>query len=568
MSLSEYKQGRIPASNKNRMWLLHGTGFETFGEKDASEDCDMPKFGPDEILVRHDVVGLCGADVKLIRLGQQHPRVTFDLSQKPIAVGHEVALTVVGVGENLKNRFKAGDRFIVQPDVYKGGVGYGYGFAIHGGLSQYAVLDDRVLDGDAGCYLLPINPWTGYAESAIIEALAAVVAAYRLKFRNSLKPGGTTWVIGSNRARKDGYTIGQGFDAESHPDKLILSNVPPAFESWLKQRASRLGVEVIDLPDLSKSPAEPIDDIVLLGADPELIEKASPCLNVNGVLTVMDVAPLSRKVSIGMGRVHYDRWVLAGTTSLDVSDAYLYPKTRSDLKPGGRAWFVGSGGPIGKTHVQTALASKNGPKTVVCTDLSAERIQAVQQSYMDEAREKGIEFVCMTNDNPHYNQKLAEASKDGFDNIIVCAPAADAISAAYPYLAEDGVINIFAGVAKDAKVEVDLSSAWMKGTRTIGFSGSTVDDMRKTLEMIETGEFAPARLVMAIGSMEAAKEGLQAVMKAVYPGKIAIYNHIKEFPLTPLAELKNSLPGVADKLGNRNEWTREAEEEFLKLMLE
>ncbi|NPV77709.1 MAG: zinc-binding dehydrogenase [Anaerolineae bacterium] len=566
MKLETYKQGKIPTSTANRMWLLHGTGFESFGHNDAPETCEMPKFGPDEILVRHDAVGLCGADVKLIRLGQQHPRITADLSKEPVAVGHEVALTVVGVGANIQDRFKIGDRFIVQPDIYKGGVGYGYGFALHGGLSQYAVLDDRVLAGDAGCYLLPIQPAIGYAESAIIEALTAVVAAYRLKFRSTLKPEGVTWIIGSARA-KEGYIIRKGFDEHSHPARLILSNVPQSFASWLRQRAKQLGIQVADLVGLDQRPTEPVDDLVILGADPELIENALPALAFNGVLTVMDTEPLPRKVKVGMGRVHYDRWVLGGTTSLDISEAYIHPLTRSNLKPAGRAWFVGSGGPIGRTHVQSALAASNGPKTILCTDLSEERIQVMRQSYTAEAKEKGVEFICMTPDDPAYDQKLQELARDGFDDIMVCAPSTDAIAEAFNLLAPQGVINIFAGVAKDALVEIDLSSAWLKGTRTIGFSGSTVEDMRKTLELIETGEFEPARLVMAVGSIEAAKEGLQAVMKSVYPGKIVIYNHIKNFPLTPIRQMKDRLPSVAAKLKNGIEWTREAEEEFLKLLL-
>jgi len=70
-------------------------------------------------------------------------------------------MTIVGVGENLKNKYQIGQRFIVQADIYDKGVNYAYGYMLQGGLSQYAVIGKRVLDGDDGSYLIPIQEETG-----------------------------------------------------------------------------------------------------------------------------------------------------------------------------------------------------------------------------------------------------------------------------------------------------------------------------------------------------------------------------------------------------------------------
>lgn len=565
--IQSYLKGTHKNPKENWMWTLSGTGFDHFGENDRPVKKELPSYGPDELLIRHDAVGLCAADVKLIRLGQQHPRITQDLHKDPVVPGHEVTLTVIGVGENLKTRYQPGDRFIVQPDIYKNGKGYGYGFTLQGGLSQYSVIDHRVLDGDAGCYLLPIKKATGYAESAIIEALAAVVAAYRLNFRSTLKPGGITWIIGSPGAPLRDYTISAGFNETSHPARLFLTDVPPAFATWLRNRSARLGVQVEDVKNVQSLPVKTVDDIVLLGADPDLIEKTTRCLAYTGVLNVLDTRPLSRKVNLDMGSVHYDRWVFSGTTGTDIADAYTKPATRASLKPNGKAWFVGSGGPIGRTHVQRALQIKDGPKAILATDLQQDRLEAMSQSYSDEATAKGVDLLCLSREHPEYERLLLQFSPEGFDDILVCAPSAAAIAEAFPRLAPGGVINIFAGVARNTQVEVDLSSVYLHGARVIGFSGSTVDDMLVTLKMIEAGEFSPNRLVMAIGSIQAAKDGLQAVMNSAFPGKIVIYNHIKDLPLTPITGLKEILPGVYKKLKNGVEWTLEAERELLQLML-
>lgn len=110
----------------------------------------MPRPGSGELLVCHDACGLCFSDYKVLPAGQKHPRVYRDIRVDPAVLGHEVTVAVVGVGEDLCEQNHVGDRFVVQPDIHKDGVGYAYGHELQGGLSQYTVLDARVLDGDGG----------------------------------------------------------------------------------------------------------------------------------------------------------------------------------------------------------------------------------------------------------------------------------------------------------------------------------------------------------------------------------------------------------------------------------
>ena len=57
-------------------------------------------------------------------------------------------------------------------------------------------------------------------------------------------------------------------------------------------------------------------------------------------------------------------------------------------------------------------------------------------------------------------------------------------------------------------------------------------------------------------------------MDTSFPGKVVIYPQIQRLPLTALADLKTVLPSVYAKLKNGREWTNEAEEEFLRVMLD
>jgi threonine dehydrogenase-like Zn-dependent dehydrogenase len=472
------------------------------------------------------------------------------------------------VGENLRDQYKVGDRFIIQADIFVDGIGYAYGYEIQGGLSEYAVIDQRVLNGDGGNYLLAVQPTTGYAEGALTEPWACVIAAYQLKYRTQLKPKGTAWIIGTSTDDARPYTISAGFDEGAHPDRLLLTNVPASFADWLKERSVALNIEVIEVTDITNPPVEQVDDIILLDPTPDLIETVSPHLADFGVVALLADKPLPRKVEVDMGRIHYNRWVYVGSSDLDIARAYNKVPVRSTLKPDGRAWFVGAGGPIGRMHVQRAIQVADGPATIVCTDVSDLRLNDLSESFGPEAKAKGIDFICLNPmEKEAYEAGMVSFKEQGFDDIVVLAPIPPVISDAATYLAVKGVMNVFAGVARGTKVSLNLSDIYLKDARSIGHSASTIDDLRLMLNQAESGELSPNRAVAAIGSLDAAKDGLQALKDATYPGKVVIFPQIKNFPLTSLPDLKEKLPTVYAKLKNGREWTVEAEEEFLELML-
>jgi hypothetical protein len=336
-----------------------------------------------------------------------------------------------------------------------------------------------------------------------------------------------------------------------------------------------LGIETFEVLETSKV-FTPVDDIILLGADPELIEAVSPRLADFGILAIIADKPMPRKVNVDVGRVHYNRWVYVGGTGPDIAAAYRDVPVRSALKPAGRAWFVGAAGPMGRMHVQRAIQVADGPATIVCTDVSDLRLNDLKETYAAEAAAKGIEFICLNPlDKAAYETGMAPFARlraspfrlIGFDDIVVLAPVPALIADAATWLAERGVMNVFAGVGRGTMAALDLSDAYLRQTRVIGHSASSIDDLRFMLFSAETGTLSPNRSVAAIGSLEAAWDGLKAVKDQIYPGKIVIYPHLKRLPLTAVPDLKNVLPTVYARLKDGREWTNEAEEELLRVML-
>ena len=568
--LTAYHQAK-EIGGTNYLWPLYGAGLENLGKDGQVIDVGIPVYGPDELLVRHDACGICFSDIKVINAGEQHPRIFRDMKKEPVVLGHEVSMTVVGVGENLRDQYKVGDRFIVQADIYDKGINWAYGYMIQGGMSQYNVIDHRILNGDHGNYLIPVQPDTGYAESALAEPWACVIAAYQLQYRTGLKAGGAAWIIGTASAGDD-YFFGAGFDEAGHPTRLALTNVPTAFAARLKEQAAQLGIEVVEIPlermDTEEQDASSaFDDIIILGSDPDVIETASPRLADFGIVAIIASEPLPRPVQVDVGRIHYNRWTYVGGPGPDIARAYRDYPIPAELKSGGKAWFVGAGGPMGQMHVQRAVQMANPPQIILCTDLFADRLQALEDMLGAEARARGIDFICLGVKDEGYESKLAELAGDGFNDIIILAPAAVVTSQSANYLAPQGIMNIFAGLKRGTMATLDLSVVYRQNKRFIGHTASTIDDLRLMLHQTETRQLSPNRSVAAIGSLDAALPGYKAVQSAEFPGKVVIFPQIKDFPLTSLPELKEKLPTVYAKLKDGREWTVEAEAEFLKLML-
>ena len=96
---------------------------------------------------------------------------------------------------------------------------------------------------------------------------------------------------------------------------------------------------------------------------------------------------------------------------------------------------------------------------------------------------------------------MARFRPAGFDDVIVLAPVAALIADGATWLADGGVMNVFAGVACGTMATFEASDIYLRDVRYIGQSGSKIDDMRLMLFQAETGTLSPNRSVAAIGSL-------------------------------------------------------------------
>ncbi|HRK90555.1 MAG TPA: zinc-binding dehydrogenase [Anaerolineales bacterium] len=549
-------------------WNLYGAGMESMGKEGKPEPFAIPEPNDDQILVRIDTVSICFSDVKILKQGGSHPKLyNRNLTVEPTRLGHEVSLTIIKVGKNLAGKYHPGQRLAVQPDIYQQGMSTAYGYTIPGGLVQYHCIGKEVLETDAGACLLPVEEGMGYAESALLEPWGCVVAAYTQRRRLDPKLGGTMWIIGN--ADDSSFTFSKGLDA---PATIILTDVPDSVKKLVSATKANIIEKnnVTDYEFLSKelTDGKGFDDIVMLNpTSAEVVGNVARFIARRGTLNIVGTKPLDGLTSVDLGRLHYDYIAFVGNNSTDIAASYGEARNRCELRDGGTTVFVGAGGPMGQMHVQRALELPDGPKTVIATEISDERLQTLVNMFEPLAKKNGRELFIFnpTTSKQSFHDFVMEVTKgQGADDVVVSVPVAGLMEEGDTVMKVDGMMVLFAGVPNGTMGKVNLSNVYLSNAQYTGTSGLTIDDQSSVMERRLAGTLSPGRSVAAIGGMETAAEAIQSVMDSKYPGKVVIFPQIHDLPLTSLKELKDRLPEVAAKLGQDQMWTNEAEEVLIE----
>lgn len=131
------------------------------------DDVPVPACGPGDVLVRVGACGICGSDLGYIAqggLGGVEPL------KSPLPIGHELAGTVIAVGEGVSG-IAPGLRVAVNPDrAYIGGGGP------DGAMAPYM----RVSGAEIGETLFPLPDGLPFAEAALAEPLSVGLHGLRV----------------------------------------------------------------------------------------------------------------------------------------------------------------------------------------------------------------------------------------------------------------------------------------------------------------------------------------------------------------------------------------------------
>lgn len=159
-----------------------------YGKKDLRlEEFELPAIKEDEILAKVVSDSICMSSYKAATQGTDHKRIPNDVAENPIIIGHEFAGEIIEVGAKWQHKFKAGQKYSIQPAIYykDGPVGVlsapGYSYQFIGGDATYVIIPKDVLEQD--CLLAYEGP--GYYPASLAEPLSCVIGAMHANYHTT-----------------------------------------------------------------------------------------------------------------------------------------------------------------------------------------------------------------------------------------------------------------------------------------------------------------------------------------------------------------------------------------------
>jgi threonine dehydrogenase-like Zn-dependent dehydrogenase len=164
------------------------TAIRLYGKKDLRmETFELPQIKDDEILAKVVSDSLCMSSYKALTQATDHKRIPNDIAENPIIIGHEFAGELVEVGAKWAHKFKAGDKFSIQPALYyeDGPVGVlsapGYSYRYIGGDATYVIIPKEVMEKN--CLLAYHGE--GFYPASLAEPLSCVIGAMHANYHTT-----------------------------------------------------------------------------------------------------------------------------------------------------------------------------------------------------------------------------------------------------------------------------------------------------------------------------------------------------------------------------------------------
>ncbi|MGD9940029.1 MAG: zinc-binding dehydrogenase [Clostridia bacterium] len=306
------------------------------------EEFELPPIKDDEILAKVVSDSICMSSHKLAMQGNAHKRVKSDLAKRPVMIGHEFCGVLVEVGKKWAGKFKAGDKFAIQPALnYEGTLwAPGYSYEYIGGDATYIIIPKEVMEMDC---LLPYTA-DAFFPGSLSEPVSCIVGAYHAQYHTKggsyvhemgIKKGGSLALLASVGPMGMG-AIDYAMHADRKPARVVVTDIDQArldraASIYTVAEAKRNGVELIYIN--TKDIADPVaklrelnggklfDDVFVFAPVKPLVELADRLLGTDGCLNFF-AGPTDTSFSalLNFYDVHYESHHLVGTSGGNTDD--------------------------------------------------------------------------------------------------------------------------------------------------------------------------------------------------------------------------------------------------------
>ena len=306
------------------------------------DEFELPKIKDDEVLVEIISDSICMSSYKAAIQGAAHKRVPDNVAENPIIIGHEFCGKIVEVGAKWADKYKAGDKFTIQPAInYQGKLDApGYSYNMCGGAAQYVILPHEVMEMDC---LLPYEG-DAYFYGSLAEPMSCIIGAYHAQYHTTngsyvhdmgIKKGGKLAIMAGAGPMGMG-AIDYAIHVEPRASLVVVTDIDTArlnraAEIITVEDAAKNGVKLVyvntaELEDadaymMELTEGKGFDDIFVFAPVKPVVEMADRLLGRDGCLNFF-AGPVDPKFSamFNFYNVHYGSTHIVGTSGGNTDD--------------------------------------------------------------------------------------------------------------------------------------------------------------------------------------------------------------------------------------------------------
>ncbi len=314
-----------------------------YGKNDLRlEEFELPAIRDDEILAHIITDSICMSSYKAAIQGADHKRVPNNVAENPVIIGHEFCGEIVEVGAKWADKFKAGQKFSIQPNIAHPSNPYaspGYSYKYIGGSATYVIIPNEFME--MGCLLN--YDGDAYYHGSLAEPMSCIVGTYHAQYHTTIgkyihdmgiKEGGRLCLMASVGPMGLG-AIDYAIHCDRKPSLLVVTDIDQArldraMGIYTVEEAAKNGVKLIYVNTAAVEDATAylkevsdggFDDIMVFAPVKSVVELADSVLAHDGCLNFF-AGPSNTAFSamFNFYNVHYNATHIVGTSGGNTDD--------------------------------------------------------------------------------------------------------------------------------------------------------------------------------------------------------------------------------------------------------
>jgi L-sorbose 1-phosphate reductase len=364
-----------------------------YGKKDLRlEEFELPELQDDEILASVISDSICMSSHKAAIQGAEHKRVPDDVNINPTIIGHEFAGVIQKVGKKWHHKFKAGQKFSIQPAMNKMGTlnAPGYSFRYIGGDATQIIIPSIVMEADC---LLPYDG-EAFFPASLSEPMSCIIGAFHAFYH--IPPGTYVHNMGIREGGNMAVLAGVGpmglgaidyaLHQERKPGMLVVTDIDDnrlsrAASIFTPDDAEKEGIKLVYVnTGKMKDPAaymrnltggKGFDDVFVFAPVKSVVELGDSVLGFDGCLNFF-AGPVNPefKAEFNFYNVHYAFTHIVGTSGGNTDDMRESLKLMGEGKINPAIMITHVGGLDAVVDATLNLPQIPGGKKLIYTNIS------------------------------------------------------------------------------------------------------------------------------------------------------------------------------------------------------